>query len=118
MTTTTDADRAKALAIVDECVFYSEDDKANILIGTDGASCSTDRIEARIAQALADERAVATGPRITLVTHMDLPDGVPWAKNGWYIKLASGQWRHICGLTELPGCEAAANALAAKEPQQ
>ena len=32
---------------------------------------------------------------------MDLPDGVQWSKNGWYIQLDNGQWRWVAGITEI-----------------
>ena len=38
---------------------------------------------------------------VQLVSHMDLPDGVLWSKNGWYIHLRNGQWRWVCGLIDL-----------------
>lgn len=34
-------------------------------------------------------------------THMDLPAGVPWGMNGWYLRLRNGSWRWVCDLAEI-----------------
>lgn len=38
---------------------------------------------------------------VELVTHMALPCGVRWSKNGWYLRLRNGAYRWVCGLTEI-----------------
>lgn len=38
---------------------------------------------------------------VRLLRHDELPDGVQWSKNGYYVRLAGGAHRWVCGLTEL-----------------
>ena len=58
----------------------------------------TDEIRAKALEALRGESSM----KVELISHMDLPDGVQWSKNGWYIKLLDGQYRWVCGLNEIP----------------
>ena len=56
--------------------------------------------------------------RPQVVSHMNLPDGVPWSKTGYYVKLLNG-YRWVCGLDEIePDPKLSALLHPPQEPQR